>query len=211
MRTAASPRRRASSSCSRIRTRSPSRMPSRGCVRSPSRIRAAGSPGRACSASTASSFRRAAVSRRCAERSSGGRRCASSSRRSSGSAPTTTSTTTRRAGAGRLAARRLPAPAARDARRARRLRRGLPAVRRGHRPLLPRGEGGLGALVRPGGGRPPRVEARDGPALLHAPDALALARYRALRAQASGAVEGGHRPHFSESGPTSASMRTRTW
>ena len=36
---------------------------------------------------------------------------------------------------------------------ARRLRRGLPALRRGHRPRLPRDAGGLGALVRPAGGR----------------------------------------------------------
>ena len=49
---------------------------------------------------------------------------------------------------GRLDARRLPAPAPRDARRARRLGRGLPALRRGHRPLLPRHARRLGALVR---------------------------------------------------------------
>ena len=55
-----------------------------------------------------------------------------------------------RAGARRLAARRLHVPAPLDARRARRLRPGLPALRRGHRPLLPRGAGRLGALVRPG-------------------------------------------------------------
>ncbi len=54
-----------------------------------------------------------------------------------------------RARAGRLDARRLPAPPARDARRARRPRRGLPPLRRGHRPLLPRREGRLGAVVRP--------------------------------------------------------------
>ena len=59
------------------------------------------------------------------------------------------------AGRGRLDARRLAAPSPLDARRARRLRRRLPDVRRGDRPLLPRCEGGLGALVRPAGGRPP--------------------------------------------------------
>ena len=82
-------------------------------------------------------------------RSCAGLRSAGSSRRSNGSATTTSSTRTSRARRGRLAARRLPAPAPRDARRARRLGRGLPALRRGHRPLLPRDAGGLGALVRP--------------------------------------------------------------
>ena len=47
--------------------------------------------------------------------------------------------------------------------RARRLRRRLPDVRRGDRPLLPRGEGGLGALVRPAGGRPPPLGRAHGP------------------------------------------------
>ena len=64
----------------------------------------------------------------------------------------------RRAGAGRLAARRrLPADAALDARRARRLGRRLPPLRRGHRPRLPRRAGRLGALARAVRGRPPRL------------------------------------------------------
>ena len=64
-----------------------------------------------------------------------------------------TSISTRRVpsepGRGRLDARRLPDAAPRDARGARRLRRGLPPLRRGHRPRLPRDAGGLGAVVRP--------------------------------------------------------------
>ena len=44
-----------------------------------------------------------------------------------------------------------------DARRARRLGRRLPPLRRGHRPRLPRRGGRLGALARPGGSRPPRL------------------------------------------------------
>ena len=89
-----------------------------------------------------------------------------------------------RAGAGRLDARRLPAAAADDARRARRLRRGLPPLRRGHRPAVPRDAGGLGALVRPGRGRPARAPGGDRQALADAPHALALGGRRALRPQA---------------------------
>ena len=63
-----------------------------------------------------------------------------------------------------------------DARRARRLGRGLPALRRGHRPLLPRDARRLGALVRPGGARDARLGAGDRPALPLTPHALARAR-----------------------------------
>ena len=56
------------------------------------------------------------------------------------------------------------------------LRRGLPPLRRGHRPRLPRDAGRLGALVRPGRRRPARAPGRDRQALAHAPHALALAR-----------------------------------
>src|SRR5205823_9645714 len=55
--------------------------------------------------------------------------------------------TARRAGPRRLDAGRVPLAPARDARRARRLRRAVPSLRRGHRALLPGREGGLGALV----------------------------------------------------------------
>ena len=41
---------------------------------------------------------------------------------------------------------------------------------------VPRGEGRLGAVVRPGRGRAPRAQGRDRHALAHAPHALALAR-----------------------------------
>ena len=62
---------------------------------------------------------------------------------------------------------------------------GLPHVRRGHRPLLPRGEGGLGALVRARRAVVThRWDAVTDRALLDAADALALARHAALRAQA---------------------------
>ena len=54
----------------------------------------------------------------------------------------------RRTGARGLAPRGVPAHASRDARGARRLGRRLPPLRRGHRPRVPRGEGGVGALVR---------------------------------------------------------------
>ena len=61
------------------------------------------------------------------------------------------------AGRVRLDARRVPAPAPLDARRDRRLRRGLPDVRRGHRAAVPREPRGLGALVR----ARPRVATHD--------------------------------------------------
>src|SRR6185437_8195191 len=94
----------------------------------------------------------------------------------------------RRAGAGRLDARRLPAPAARDARAARRLRRRLSPLRRGHRALLPRRKGGLGALVRAGGSGHAPLRGRDRPASADPPHALALAWNRSIRAQASRAA-----------------------
>ena len=55
------------------------------------------------------------------------------------------------AGRGGLDARRLPDAAAHDARRARRLRRGLPPLRRGHRPAVPRHarRAGSGGTCRP--------------------------------------------------------------
>src|SRR5205085_4629008 len=81
-----------------------------------------------------------------------------------------------------------PAPPPHDARRARRLRRGLLPLRRGDRPLLPRREGGLGTLVRAVGDRRARAPGGDRPEVLHAEDALALARDRALRAEASRAA-----------------------
>src|SRR5207247_2049915 len=85
-----------------------------------------------------------------------------------------------------LAPRRLPLPPPRDARGAGRLRRGLPPLRRGDRPRLPRRAGRLGALVRPAGRRDPPPPGGHGPPLPHAPDALALAQHRPLRLQAPG-------------------------
>ena len=84
---------------------------------------------------------------------------------------------TRRAGRGRLAARRLPAHAADDARRARRLGRAATATtaRTSTSATAPM-QGGLGALVRPAGGRAARLRGRDRPALPLAPHALARAR-----------------------------------
>jgi N-acetylglucosaminyl-diphospho-decaprenol L-rhamnosyltransferase len=62
---------------------------------------------------------------------------------------------------------------------------GVPALRRGHRPPVPRDEGGLGALVRARRGRPPRAPGRDQHELADAPHALARGRNRAVRPQAS--------------------------
>src|SRR6185503_20665075 len=87
---------------------------------------------------------------------------------------------------GRLAARVLPAPTPRDARRARRVRRGLSALRRGHRPLLPRDARGLGALVRPRGARDARLGAGDRQAVPLTELPLARAEHGPLRQQASG-------------------------
>ena len=64
-----------------------------------------------------------------------------------------------RAGAGGLDARRLPPHATRDARGDRRLGRGLPPLRGGHRPLLPRHErraGSAGTCRRPSCATPTR-------------------------------------------------------
>src|SRR5207248_722892 len=83
-----------------------------------------------------------------------------------------------------LAARRFPPPPPRDARGARRLRRGLPTLRRGDRPRLPRPRGRLGALVRPAGSRDPPPPGCHRQATLHPADALALAEHRPLRPQA---------------------------
>src|SRR6185503_11741895 len=93
-----------------------------------------------------------------------------------------------RAGRGGLDAGRLPRAPPGDARRARRLRSRLPDVRRGHRPLLPRGAGRLGAVVRPRRRRRPRLRPRDRPPLPRPADALALARDPPFRPQAPGAA-----------------------
>jgi hypothetical protein len=67
---------------------------------------------------------------------------------------------------------------------------GLPALRRGHRPRLPRREGGLGAVVRPAGEGRARAPGGHRPAPAHPQDVVALARDRPLRQEASGAPEG---------------------
>ena len=69
----------------------------------------------------------------------------------------------------------LPAPAPRDARGARRLGRGLPALRRGHRPLLPRDARRAGSAgTCPAAVVTPRLRRGDRPALPLAAHALAL-------------------------------------
>ena len=110
---------------------------------------AAASPALRCSGPTARGSRRGGASRRCRGRSCDARRSARSIRpyeRQSehyllDERPTEPV-------AGRLDARRLPAPAPDDARGDRRLGRRLPALRRGHRPLLPGDARRLGAVVR---------------------------------------------------------------
>src|SRR3954451_9056778 len=77
----------------------------------------------------------------------------------------------------------LPAAAPPDARGARRPRRGLPPLRRGHRPRLPSAPLRLGALVRARGGRHPPPPGPDRPALPHQAHDLALAQHPPLRAQ----------------------------
>ena len=96
-----------------------------------------------------------------------------------GDAPASTTTTSTSGPtepvAGRLDARRVPAPAPRDARRARRLRRGLPPLRRGHRPLrTARAKAGWERWYVPDAVVIARAPGRDRPALLHAAHALAL-------------------------------------
>src|SRR5439155_24839694 len=93
-----------------------------------------------------------------------------------------------RAGPGGHHARRIPAPPPRDARRNRRLGRRLPHVLRGHRPQLPRGEGGLGALVRPRRCRPARLRRGDRQDVPVAPHDLAREGDVPLPAQASRAA-----------------------
>src|SRR5262249_38698421 len=88
----------------------------------------------------------------------------------------------------RLDARRLPAAAPRHARGARRLRRGLPSLRRGHRSPVPRDASRLGALVRARVGGAARAPGRHRPPAPDARDDLALGRDRALRAPTSGAA-----------------------
>src|SRR4029453_5082624 len=88
------------------------------------------------------------------------------------------------AGGSRLAPGRVPAHAPLDARGARRLGRGLPPLLRGHRPLLPGDESGLGALVCAPGGGDTRVRGRDRPPLPVAAHALAPPGHGAVRAEA---------------------------
>ena len=95
-----------------------------------------------------------------------------------------------RAGRDGLDARRLPPPAADDAGRNRRIRLRFSHVRRGHRPVLPRRTGGVGALVRARRGRPPPLGPAHRPPHVDAPDALALAGHAALRPQAPRAAQG---------------------
>src|SRR5262249_29877019 len=90
-----------------------------------------------------------------------------------------------RACAGRLDARRLSADAANDARRDRWVGRGLPALLRGHRPLLSGSQGGLGTLVRPGCPRHARVRGGDRRAVPVASHVVACAGHGPLRPQAS--------------------------
>src|SRR4029079_9123549 len=67
-------------------------------------------------------------------------------------------------------------------------RRGVPPLRRRHRPAVPRDAGRLGAVVRPRCRRPARASGRDRQALADAPDALALGGYRPFRAPSSRTV-----------------------
>src|SRR5207302_661494 len=62
--------------------------------------------------------------------------------------------------------------------------------RRGDRPLLPGGEGRLGALVRAGRRRPPPLGCPHRPEAAHAPHAVALALGAPLRSQAPRAAVG---------------------
>ena len=110
-------------------------------------VRARGSSGRGSSTPTARSSTRGADFRPSAARSSAGRRCAAlpaqERQRDHYNLDERPTEPVRPTGCSAA-----PAPPPRDARRARRLRRRLPHVRRGDRPLLPRREGRLGALVR---------------------------------------------------------------
>ena len=134
--------RRPSCRAARTPTRSRPRAQSRRCALSWRRLPRAASPGRAWSIPTARLSRRAAASRPSPARSSGGRRCAwCRSVKSATSLPPRRAVPTEPVQAdwmlgGFLMLRR------RDARRARRLRREVPPLRRGHRPRLPRWQAG---------------------------------------------------------------------
>ena len=129
--------------------------------------------------------RRAAASRRSAARSSAARRSGGSARRSSGSATTTSSTrtSTEPVEADWLLGA-LPPHAPRDARRDRRLGRGLSPLRGGHRPLVPRDARRLGALVRARCARSTTTARGHRPALPVAAHAVAPARDGAIPPQA---------------------------
>ena len=92
-----------------------------------------------------------------------------------------------RAGPGRLAPRRLPPAPARDARRARRLRRGLPPLRRGHRPRYRAAKAGWERWYVPQAKVVHAHQAVTDRRPPDAPDVVALARDRPLRPQAPGA------------------------
>ena len=174
---------------SRIPTRSPSQAPSRRSWSSRTRIRAAGSPARRCAGPTAPGSRLVGAFRPCAGPSCGARRCGGCARRTRRSASTTSSTSARPSPSGRLDARRLPAHAPHHARGDRRLGRGLPALLRGHRPLLPRRAGGVGAVVRARRRRHARLRSRDRPADSYRDTRSGTrAEWRAVRAQASRAA-----------------------
>ena len=164
--TAGSPRRRASSSSSTTPTpclrRARSRSLRRVRGRAPAR---AASPARASRTPTAHGSRRAAASRPSAARSSAARRCAAAfpplerqrAHYNLDERPNEPVEADWMLG-GSLILRRAMLD------ETRRLRRRLPDVRRGDRPLLPRRQGGLGALVRPGRGRHPPLGRADRPA-----------------------------------------------
>ena len=157
-RTTASRRRAASYVWSRTRTRCPSRTPSRALRAFGGRTRAAASPARGCSTRTARGSRRAAASR--PSRGTLVRRTPlrppspplerQRTHYLLDERPTEPVQADSMLGAFLLLRRD-------DARRARRLRPGLPPLRRGHRPLLPRRESRLGALVRARRGRRARL------------------------------------------------------
>src|SRR5439155_9605613 len=94
------------------------------------------------------------------------------------------------AGTGGLASRCVPAATTHDAGRARRLGRRVPALRRGHRPVLPRSPSRLGTVVRARGRRAPRVGPGDRSPLPLAPHAVASPWHGAVRAQAPRAPPG---------------------
>ena len=133
---------------------------------------------RRCSTATGRGSRRAGAFRPSARRSSAVRRCGCSFRPCDGSgAHYLLDERPEEPVSGGHDARRVHSPAAHDARRDRRLGCRLPHVVRGHRSQLPRGAGGLGALVRAGCRRAARVRSRDRQAV---PDAHTLWHARAM-------------------------------